>query len=130
MNMNLYLIAGVILVNLALLAYSTAFTLEEKFKRKIKKITLAILTAGVTFDFLATAFMIAGSSSKSFITLHGILGYIGLCAMIVDCILHWRLFIRQGNDSPISSGLCIFNRIAYGWWIFIYILGIVLVAGK
>lgn len=127
--MNPYLVAGVVLVNLALIAYSTAFTLEERLKRQIRKNVLAILTAGVTFDFIATAFMIAGSSN-SFITLHGILGYIGLGAMIVDCILHWRLFVKQGNSSPIPSNLYIYNRIAYGWWILIYILGIVLVTSR
>ncbi len=120
------LIAGSIIVTLALLSYTIGILTEQR-KRVVGNIVLAFLTIGVVLDIIATTCMIIGSESSPF-TVHGILGYSSLTAMLIDCILIWRFRLKQGIAAAVSSGLHMYSRLAYIWWVLAYITGAVLVA--
>ena len=125
--MSPILIAGTIIVNLALVSYAVGIISEQRSHR-VSAATLNWLRVGVLLDVTATAFMIAGSSSGPF-TLHGLLGFSSLAAMIVETSLAWRH--RSGaGDQPVPGWLHQYSRIAFGWWIVAYVTGAFLVMSK
>ena len=79
--MDIHILIGAITVTAALLAYSIAI-ITEQVKKKINYFILIFLTLGVILDITATSFMIYGSSNSAF-TLHGMLGYSALLAMVI-----------------------------------------------
>jgi hypothetical protein len=123
--MNPILMAGVVIVQLALLSYTVGVVLEQR-GRRVTPVVLAFLTAGVVFDITATACMMFGTT-KSLWTLHGILGYSALAAMLVDTVRIWRHRLRAG-EAEVPKGLHLFSRYAYLWWVVAYITGAALVA--
>ncbi|UCE23541.1 MAG: hypothetical protein JSU74_09580 [Candidatus Zixiibacteriota bacterium] len=120
------LIAGTIIVNLALISYSVAIITEQR-KKVVGNIVLYFLTIGVLLDITATTCMIIGSESGPF-TVHGVLGYSSLTAMIIDCVLIWRFRLAHGPKVMVPAGLHLYSRLAYSWWILAYITGAILVA--
>lgn len=118
------LIAGTIIVNLALVSYSIAIITEQQKHRVTKRVRL-FLTIGVILDVTATACMIAGSTQSPF-TLHGILGYSSLAAMSLDTVLIWRHWRRNGEEV-VHRSLHLYSRYAYLWWVAAYITGAALV---
>lgn len=124
--MNPTLLAGTITVNLALVAYTVGIIAEQR-ARRVSQSTLNWLRIGVLLDITATALMIAGSSRGPF-TLHGLLGFSSLAAMVLDTAFAWRHRAMQG-DARVPQWLHWYSRLAYGWWIAAYITGAVLVMG-
>jgi hypothetical protein len=122
--MSPILIAGVIIVNLALLSYGAGIFSEQRSHR-ITPRTLNLLRVGVVLDITATACMIAGSSSGPF-TLHGLLGFSSLTAMIIETGLAWRHRASLG-DELVPTWLHTYSRFAYGWWLVAYVTGAYLV---
>lgn len=119
--MNTLTFTGSIIVTLALISYTVAILVEFK-KKSITKALLFFFTAGIILDVTATSFMIAGSSSSPF-TLHGLLGYSSLAAMILDTTLFWRTKIKFDFLYPIPHKLNTYSIIAYVWWVLAYITG-------
>lgn len=113
-----------ITVNLALVAYSVGVIAEQR-ARRVSSRTLNWLRVGVLLDVTATVLMIAGSSRGPF-TLHGVLGFSSLTAMVLETALAWRHRAAQGN-AFVPQWLHLYSRLAYGWWIAAYITGAVLV---
>lgn len=122
--MSPILIAGVVIVNLALVSYAIGVVAEQR-SHQVSRSTLNWLRIGVVFDVTATVCMIAGSSRGPF-TLHGLLGFSSLTAMLVETLLAWRHRARSG-DAPVPPGLHQYSRIAYGWWLVAYVTGAYLV---
>lgn len=119
------LIAGTIIVNLALIAY-TLFIIAERKNKKIVRKVLIFITIGVILDTTATVCMITGSTQSPF-TLHGILGYSSLAGMLTDAFLIWKCKLKDGMNSPLPKALHNYSLIAYLWWITAYITGALLV---
>jgi len=119
------LIAGTIIVNVALLFYTLFIFSERRYGKGGSKV-LFFLTSGVLFDATATICMIAGSSNSPF-TLHGILGYSALAGMITDAVLYWRNRVAMGPDAPVSQGVHLYTLIIYCWWVTAYVTGALLV---
>jgi hypothetical protein len=117
---------GATIVVFALLSYTVAVVGEQR-RRRLAPQTLAFLTIGVLLDVTATAFMILGSSRGAF-TLHGVLGYSSLAAMIIDTALIWRLATAAGPAAAVPRGLHLYTRAAYLWWVAAFITGGLLVA--
>jgi hypothetical protein len=117
---------GATIVVFALLSYTIAVVGEQRRRRLAPQI-LAFLTIGVLLDVTATAFMILGSSRGAF-TLHGVLGYSSLAAMIIDTALIWRLATASGPAAEVPRGLHLYTRFAYLWWVAAFITGGLLVA--
>ncbi|HPG33026.1 MAG TPA: hypothetical protein PLM34_04180 [Lentimicrobium sp.] len=124
--MNPILTAGVIIVNLALVFYSVAIITEQR-RKIVTPFVLTFLTAGVILDITATACMIIGSAN-SFITFHGVIGYLALAAMLIDAILLWKLKLSAKGPVQVTSKLHRYSRYAYIWWVIAYITGAVIVA--
>jgi hypothetical protein len=122
--MNTNILAGVIIVNLALLAYTIGIVAEQRSHR-VSRLVLVFLSVGVVCDIVATGFMIAGSGEGLF-TPHGFLGFSALAGMLVETALAWR-HRRTASDAVVPASLHIYSRIAYGWWIVAYITGVILV---
>jgi len=118
------LIAGTIIVNLALLFYTIGVVTEQR-RRQVTGKVLLFLAVGVIFDITATVCMIIGSTKTPF-SLHGRLGYSSLAGMTVETILAWRHRQRNG-DAEVPRGLHLYSRLAYGWWVLAYITGALLV---
>ncbi|MFQ5772131.1 MAG: hypothetical protein ACE5HX_16460 [bacterium] len=119
------LIAGSTIVTFALISYTIAILTEQK-KVQITSKVLIFLTTGITLDITATICMIIGSENTPF-TLHGILGYCSLTAMLIDTILIWKFRITTGLNLQVPEGLHLYSRMAYAWWVMAYITGGLLV---
>ena len=121
--MNSLIIIAVIVVTFALIFYSVAVITEQK-KSAVTKWILLFLTGGVLLDISSTALMIAGSTNVP-LTFHGIIGYTALSGMLVDAILIWRHWVKNAS-SKIPRGLHLYTRVAYGWWVAVYIIGTII----
>ena len=119
--MNNFLICGTIIVIFALVFYSVGIYLLQR-KQLISLKVLIFITFGVIFDITATAFMIAGSG-KGFISLHGVIGYSALLAMLFDCIMLWKFFKKNGKNSLVPRFLFRYSHYAFFWWIVAFITG-------
>ena len=117
---------GATIVVFALLSYTIAVVGEQRRHRLAPQV-LAFLTVGVLLDVTATIFMILGSSKGAF-TLHGVLGYSSLAAMIVDTGLMWRLATSAGPNAGVPRSLHLYTRVAYLWWVAAFVTGGLLVA--
>ena len=117
-----------IIITLALVFYSIAI-ISEQLKHRITRKVLLFLSMGLTFDITATILMIIGSENPAF-TLHGFIGYSSLTGMLIDAILLWRYYIKNGQDSDVLRSLHLYTRIAYIWWIMAYITGALIVILK
>jgi hypothetical protein len=124
--MDPILIAGVIIVNLALAAYSIAIITEQR-KKTVNAFVLTFLTIGVILDISATACMIIGSAN-SFATIHGLIGYSALAVMLIDAVLLWKLWLVKKDVTAVSKNLHLYSRYAYAWWVIAYITGALIVA--
>lgn len=118
--------AGVILVNLALVSYSIAILTEQR-RKIVSGVVLTFLTTGVLLDISATVCMIAGSENP-FITVHGIIGYLALTAMLADAVLLWKLRLTSGKNRIAGRFLHLYSRYAYIWWVVAYFTGAAIVA--
>jgi len=124
--MSPVLIAGVLIVNLALIAYSIAVITQQR-KKLVNSFILTFLTSGVILDITATICMIIGSEN-SFITFHGLIGYLALAVMLIDGILLWKLWLKTRKSSEVPTKLHLYSRYAYAWWVVAYITGALIVA--
>jgi hypothetical protein len=82
------------------------------------------LTVGVFLDISSTTLMIIGSRKIPF-TVHGFIGYTALIVMLIDAILIWR-FWRKNGEIDVSRGLNIYTRLAYVWWVIAYFAGVII----
>lgn len=123
--MNTYLQLGSGIVIFALIAYSIGVITEQR-KKVLSPMVLAFITIGVLLDITATIFMIMGTS-KSGITLHGVIGYSSLFVMLVDAILLWRHRMQHGMNTAIRKDLHKYTLYAYSWWVLAFITGLLLV---
>lgn len=119
---------GATVVTLALLTYLIGVIKVHK-KKNITKDILAFLSFGIFFDISATICMIIGSTNSPF-TFHGFLGYSALLVMLIDIILIWKNYFKNGLGAEISKKLHRYTLIAYSWWVVAYITGSLLVALK
>jgi len=106
-----------------LIFYSVAVITEQK-KSAVTKWILLFLTGGVLLDISSTVLMIIGSTSIP-LTFHGIIGYTALLGMLIDAIIIWRHWAKNAG-SKIPRGLHLYTRIAYGWWVAVYIIGTII----
>ena len=123
--MNSLLVTGMSIVVLAFGSYTTAIITQIR-QRRPTAIMRGFLTAGVSFDATATAFMIAGSRRIP-LTFHGILGYSAFLVMAADLTLMWRRFRRQSTDY-LPTRLHRYSIAAYSWWVLAFIAGIIVAA--
>jgi len=121
--MNPLLIAGTIIVNLALVSYAVGIIGEQRSHRVSARV-LTFLVVGVVLDVTATAFMIAGSSNGPF-TAHGLLGFSSLAAMLTETTLAWR-HRRASGDEVVPAWLHRYSQLAFGWWLVAYVTGAML----
>jgi uncharacterized repeat protein (TIGR03987 family) len=119
---------GAFIVTLALISYSIA-VFNERRKKHINKFILSFLTTGLVLDITATACMIIGSTNSPF-TLHGSLGYSALTLMLIDTILIWRFYNKNGIGLEVPKSLHRYTLISYSWWVIAYITGSLLVMVK
>jgi len=124
--MNQLVMVGTLVVFLALTFYSIGIFTEQKHKKVLRRV-ITFLTLGIIADIIATGFMIAGSS-KGLFTLHGIIGYSALLAMLIDNIFIWRLRLKNGIGADVPDVLHRYSRYAYIWWVIAFITGGLLVA--
>jgi hypothetical protein len=120
--MNPLLLTGMGIVVLALGSYTTAIVTQIR-QRRPTAIMRGFLTAGVTLDATATAFMIAGSRRIP-LTFHGILGYSAFLLMATDLVLMWRRYRSQSTD-PLPARLHRYSIAAYSWWVLAFVAGII-----
>ena len=116
--------AGVSIVLLALASYTAGVLIAQR-RKAISSRALALLVAGVVFDVTATVFMIIGSGRM--VTLHGVIGYSALAAMVADTWLAWR-HRRAFGDAAVPQWLHLYTRGAYAWWVLAFVTGAALAA--
>ena len=126
--MNTFLQLGSSIVVLALGSYSIAIITEQR-KKILSRQVLWFLTLGVCLDIIATALMVIGSS-KSGLSLHGMIGYSSLFAMFVDAVLMWRQKTKTGFNSEVPKALHLYSRYAYIYWVIAFITGVSFVMMK
>ena len=126
--MNSLLVAGSVIVTFALISYSIGIITEQRIHR-LTRTVMIFISLGILLDITATLFMIIGSPNSPF-TLHGFLGYSALAVMLADVILIWRLRLGKGAGVSVPSGLHLYSRYAYLWWVIAYVTGALLVMFK
>jgi hypothetical protein len=126
--MNPLLIAGVSIVNLALLAYTVFFVMLIR-KRTIGKLVMGVLITGVLLDLTSTICMILGSSNGP-LTLHGFIGYVALLGMMVELFLIARFVRYNGFQVMLSKPVILASKVFYIYWIAAYITGAILVMAE
>lgn len=120
------LIAGISIVNLALISYTIAIVIQSR-KKLMSRNVLTFLTIGVLFDITATICMILGTEEGP-MTLHGFIGYSSLTGMIIDTIFSYRFMKRNGLHATIPLSFTRWSQTAYVYWIVAYITGALIVA--
>ncbi len=123
--MNPLSLIGAFVITLSLLSYGIGSIAVQHFKH-VSRGVLIFLTLGVLLDFAAIIFMISGST-KGIFSLHGILGYTATITMVIDVVLVWRCYFRSGLDSVIGNFVLLISKIAYAWYLFVYITGSLLI---
>lgn len=123
--MKSVLIAGMTIVNFALISYTIAIVTLSRKKLMSQKVLL-FLTVGVIFDVTATICMIIGSSQGA-LTPHGIIGYTSLAAMLTDTVLSYRYNKTCGDKVEVSRKFISASQIAFGYWIVAYITGALII---
>ncbi len=116
---------GASIVLFALLSYSLSIITEQR-KKLVTPFVLRFLTIGIILDVTATIFMIIGSTKSAF-SLHGILGYSSLAAMLLDTILIWRFHLANPEGTKVPARLHLYSRYAYSWWVIAFFTGLMLV---
>ena len=115
------IVAGVILIHVALVLYSIFFYKERKYKRATNGL-LIFITLAVSFDISATTCMMIGTA-KEYFTLHGTLGYTALAIMIIDAILIWKHKIKYGSEAQFSANLNRYTLYGYILWLIAFATG-------
>ena len=123
--MNPLSLIGAFIVSFALLSYGVSSISIQRF-RLITPSVLITLTLGVLLDITAVGFMIAGSGLFP-LSLHEIMGSVAMVTMILDAVLIWRIYIKNGFDSEISNAIATYTKCAYAWWLIAYFTGSILV---
>lgn len=123
--MNFLAVIGAFIITLSLLSYGIGSIAAIRFKIVTTGV-LVFLTLGVLLDFVAVIMMII-HSEKSVFSPHGILGYSAMLTMIINLVLVWRCYFKNGIDSGISNPVIVYSKIAYAWWLIAYITGSILV---
>lgn len=123
--MNPISITGAFIITIALLSYGIGSISLQRFKM-LSPGVLWFLSIGVILDITATIFMIIGSKNILF-TLHGCIGLSALLAMLIDLILIWRVYSKEGFNVFVSKKLQLYSKFAFGWWVIAYIIGSILV---
>jgi EamA domain-containing membrane protein RarD len=113
--MSLVILAGVILIHIALICYTVFIYKENKYKRATKGVLISI-TLAVSFDVIATVCMMIGTTEEYF-TLHGILGYTALVVMVTDAIFIWKHKNKHGSEVPFSDTLNRNSKLGYILWL-------------
>jgi hypothetical protein len=121
------LIAGITIVNLALISYSIAIITQSR-KKLMSRQVLTFLTIGVMLDITATICMVIGSGH--FITLHGVIGYSSLAGMLTDTILSYRFASKNGVGATLTPNFSRWSQLAYFYWVVAYVTGAMIVMMK
>ena len=124
--MSPVLTLAVTLVVLALTFYTVGVVVQQRGGRITRKV-LSFLVVGVGFDITATTCMII--TSGRLLTLHGVIGYSALAAMLADTSLAYRHRRRHG-DATVPRWLHLYTRGAYCWWVVAFITGGLLVVAS
>ncbi|HRY32045.1 MAG TPA: hypothetical protein P5531_03655 [Bacteroidales bacterium] len=119
------LIAGISIVNLALIFYSIAI-LTQLRKKILYTRVLVFLTLGLVFDITATICMILGSDEGP-VTLHGMIGYSSLLGMMTDALFSFRKVSRNGLGTPVDKRFNRWSLTAWLYWIAAYITGALII---
>jgi hypothetical protein len=119
------LIAGIIIVHLALISYGIAI-FTQSWRKTMSKFVLTFLSLGVILDITATVCMVIGSPEGG-LTLHGIIGYSSLTGMLIDTVQSYRYAAKHGIGVTTPDRFNKWSRYAYYYWIAAYITGAVLV---
>ena len=122
------LIAGSILVTLALVAYSIGVITEQR-KKTISWKTLIFLSIGLSLDMAGTVCMVIGSSNTMF-TFHGFIGYSALLAMLIDTALMWKIKKQRGIEGQVPLIIHRYSMLVYAWWVLVYVSGFFMAMGK
>lgn len=119
------LLSGIIVVNIALVFYLSAL-ITVSGKEMNGGRFLSLLLAGVFFDITATALMISGSSQGP-LTLHGLIGYSSLGAMICETVVFLHFFRKFGTGKRIGKTRRRVFMFVFVYWVLAYITGAALI---
>ena len=114
MNTSLFILAGALLITLALILYSRALIPVLKSRMLTKK-QLIILSSGFVSEVIAVWCMAAISTQSAF-TPHSLLGYAGAFVIFVSIIWGWK---TAKDEEPWALSKCQFNfyRFVYIFWV-------------
>ena len=118
------LIAGISIVNLAMISYAAAIIIQSR-KKSITRHVLIFLTIGIILDIASTICMIIGSGK--IISFHGVIGYLSLAGMLTDTILSYLHVKKVGINSILSKKFIHWSQAAFFYWVLAYLTGAILV---
>lgn len=123
--MNPISLTGAFVITFSLLSYGIGSISLMRFKL-VSTGVLVYITTGVILDTIGAVLMIIATSHSPF-TLHGLLGFSGLLVMLINALLLWRYFRKNGSETRVSRSLLLYSKLAFLWWMIAYILGSLLI---
>lgn len=123
--MNILSIVGAFIITFALLSYGTACISIIRFKL-MTPLVIIFLTLGLILDITAVGFMMAGSENSPF-GLHGILGFTAILSMLINVVIIWKAYLKNGINVRIPKKIVTYSKFAYLWWLIAYFTGSLLV---
>jgi len=123
--MNPISLTGAFVITFSLLSYGIGTISLTRFKL-VSTGVLVYITTGVILDITGAALMVIATSGSPF-TLHGILGFSGVLVMLVNTLILWRFFRKNGSETRVSGSLLLYAKLAYLWWMLAYIWGSLLI---
>jgi hypothetical protein len=126
-KMKPILIAGISIVNLAMISYAIAITIQSR-KKSITRQVLVFLTIGIILDITSTICMVI--SSGKVISFHGLIGYSSLAGMFTDTVLSFLNVKRNGVNTNLPRKFIRWSQAAFLYWVLAYFTGVIIVMSQ
>ncbi|NQU53142.1 MAG: hypothetical protein HQ522_11460 [Bacteroidetes bacterium] len=116
--MNPLSMIGAFIMTFALLFYGVATITLQRFKM-VSRTVLWFFLIGVLLNIAAVVCIMIAAQDITF-ELHEILGYSAFIVMLIDFIMVFRVFRKNGRNAIINKSLERYAKFAYGWWVVVY----------
>lgn len=124
--MSTLTLVEILLASLALAAY-TVMIITIRKKNVVNKFIAAYVTLGISFDIMSVYLMFIGSSHSN-VSVYAFLKYSALGLMLIVISLLWKIYItHRQSETLLPNKTLTFTRLAYGWWVIVYVITVILV---
>ncbi|MFW5830699.1 MAG: hypothetical protein ACOC1D_05725 [Prolixibacteraceae bacterium] len=115
--MNLITMTGAFVITLGLLSYGLGSISLQRFK-VISSGVLIFLTLGLILDITANILFLIGNNHL--FSLRRLPACSALFIMLINVIWIWRVYYLKTKDRFAGKQLLLYSKVAFGWWLIVY----------